>query len=286
MILRFDSLAIVAHLFKGSKALLAEMQILVILVLILSLAAAEDCTCGIEKVRNRIIKGRASQAYRMPWVVHVSSPASSCTGSLISPTFVLTAAHCVPKDASAANVFVSTYQGCEKWRLWGDYSRKHSVKQVIRHPGFTGFHNGNDISLLELNYPITHVMPVCLPKQPITHFSNLVSSGWGMVANGVTKAPSTCLNEADLTPVSDLVCRQRYGIPIERVMCAGGDAGTCQGDSGGPLMTRVNGLVIQAGISSFARSDCGIVSKEPSGFEKVTAHVDWLRQHGVPACYK
>ena len=70
------------------------------------------------------------------------------------------------------------------------------------------------------------------------------------------------------------------------VMCAGGDTGVCQGDSGGPLMSRANGLVYQAGITSFTREDCGIVTKSPSGFEKVVPHLDWIRRNSQGACFK
>lgn len=269
----------------------APVFLLLSLLHVVSLSYGQECKCGIESVNTRIINGRESVPYTYPWVVYIQKSeswfrGSACTGSLISENFVLTAAHCVPEDGDVKSMFISTYQGCDRWHFNWDFRNKYPVKRIIRHPGYGDVTNGNDIALLELKSPVKGVTPICLPKRSVNRFSNLVVAGWGMVGRGLEKVDSKCLNEVELAVVGDWTCVRHYGVPSNRVMCAGGKTGVCQGDSGGPLMTRVNGLVFQAGVTSFTRDDCGIATETPAGFEKVSAHLTWISSNSRGACFK
>lgn len=256
-----------------------------------SLSYGQECECGIESdyVQDRVIGGRKSEPYTYPWVLYVKSKVGECTGSLISETFVLTAAHCVPEDGDVRGLFVSTFQGCYRLQFWSNSDSKYFVKRIIRHPGYGKVTDGNDIALLELKNPIRGTMPICLPGRKIHRFSNLIVAGWGLVSQGLKRVrlvDNKCLNEVELDVVSDRKCHSLYGVNSAKVMCAGGETGVCDGDSGGPLMTRVRGLFFQAGVTSFAREDCGVATASPAGFEKVSPHLDWIASNSQDACFK
>ena len=245
------------------------------------------CQCGIENVRPRIINGRASIPYTFPWVVNIMQvgwfESMSCTGSVIAPDVILTAAHCVPQDQNPRNMYAFTYQGCGRQRMM--QGPRYGIARIIRHPKYEAVTGGDDIALLILQTRIPNAMPICLPTRDMS-FDNLLAAGWGKVNVGLEKKDSECLNQVDLAPVSSWLCWLYYRSDRSKVMCAGGETNVCQGDSGGPLMSRVNGLVYQAGVTSFTRDDCGIATKTPAGFERVFAHIDWIRQNVNGACFK
>ena len=261
------------------------------------LANEDTCQCGIENVSPRIINGRTSEPYTFPWVVFIEEKrpedTSSCTGSIISSQFILTAAHCVPDDNDARYMKVYTYQGCD--RPDAMYTAAHySVRKIHRHPDFNWqMGNGFDVAILELDQPIAlgaskEVMPICLTRNAQS-LTNHVVAGWGLTNSDYWKMESSCLLEADLELVSNYECRRAWpNAEMSRVLCGGGRVNVCQGDSGGPLMGRANGLVFQAGTMSHGRQDCGILTRTPSVFERTSYHIDWIKKVTAsdPVCVK
>lgn len=257
----------------------------------------EECVCGVESVATRIINGRRAVVGQFPWVVYIRQAGGwdSCTGTLITDRYVLTAAHCVPDHGDPWDMAVHVGQECGITRTW---SRVEPIKvsKVIRHPEYMGVSGtGYDIALLQLEKPKfgtsrSNIMPVCLTNKT-SSFDNYIISGWGLVNDGLVRVSNGCLNEADVNVLDPSECK-RYGNAFKRtdlIMCAGGESNICKGDSGGPLMSRSEGRVIQSGIASFGRADCSIATKTPSGFERVDQHIDWIRNHvteGGQICVK
>ena len=206
-----------------------------------------------------------------------------CTASLIAPSFVLTAAHCVSEDGDANGWYAYAVQGCPGFdpSNWGHAFR---VSRVMRHSSYKPIrdddYDGYDIAILELEEPMHHVIPVCLPFNHEIRFDNLVMAGCGLV-NGVHDhlKYNGCLNEAEVAVVPDSECQRHFYVARDRVLCAGGESGSCRGDSGGPLMTRKSGRLVQVGISSFSRRDCGVETKTPHAFERLAFHLPWIHEH-------
>ena len=114
---------------------------------------------------NRILGGVNVTTNKYPWVVSLHTANDSqhhCTGSIISRTAILTAAHCSKMfdDASSYLVVLGSYDySTAKYKIGG--------KKVISHPNFNKKDNVNDAMIIILKEPIEFsktVGPICLPS--------------------------------------------------------------------------------------------------------------------------
>ena len=274
---------------------ISSASLLILFLLLLSPCHGKECECGVEQLSPRIINGRIAQAGRLPWVVFILNRdlLMACSGTIVSEHDIITSAHCIAPKQNPNNLYVFIDQGCHKEHLFD--GRQLKVHHAWRHPDFLYRTGGNDIALLHLQRPLHFndtFMPICLSQDDLsqqTHDSMIVS-GWGLVNEGLQLTDNDCLNEAELEPVPDYVCRLHYGTYLDttRIMCAGGGSNICHGDSGGPLMVRRDGRVFLTGVTSFGRTDCGVATKQPAAFERVNAHFDWINKHALSArlCFK
>lgn len=235
---------------------------------------------------NRIVGGKESAVNGNPWQVSLQKPSGSsyyhfCGGSIISETYILTAAHCVENQNTGTWRIVI---GAHYIKSSSETGRQVlSVKRAVMHSAYNPSTFVNDIALLELSSKITfnsRAEAVCISKTAITAGENVRVSGWGTISSGGS-SPSE-LRQVTVPIVADSTCERSdyYGNEFDRttMVCAGlenGGKDSCQGDSGGPLVDeRSTGKWYLEGVVSWGYGCAG--PKKPGVYARVSNYHSWI----------
>ncbi|XP_070761592.1 ST14 transmembrane serine protease matriptase a [Enoplosus armatus] len=249
----------------------------------------ENCDCGRSMFKtSRIVGGQDAEEGEFPWQVslHVKSYGHVCGASLISPRWLVTAAHCVQNDGKTRFSHPSTWEAYLGLHMQGKIGSpvvKKNLKQVISHPNYNEYTFDNDIALMELDSPVTYsdyIRPICLPS-PQHDFptgNTVWITGWGATREGGFAAP--VLQKAQVRIINHSVCNDLMGGQItSRMLCAGvliGGVDACQGDSGGPLSSPAGSRMFLAGVVSWG-DGCARRNK-PGIYTTVTKFRGWIKE--------
>jgi secreted trypsin-like serine protease len=251
-------------------------------------ASAPAADARDQRARSSIIAGTGADISGFPYMAAVFLKGRMhCGGSVIAPTKVLTAAHCV-EGFNPAKMSVITGRSRLSDASTGQVT---GVAAAIPHPDYkqTQVH---DIGVITLATPVP-VQPIGLPTP--TDAATLGFPGQFMrVAGWGAKNPfgfnlAKVLKQTLEQIRSDARCRRAYRrlYQATAMICALGDklrrfgrpwihSTACSGDSGGPLVADTAEGVKVIGTVSFGGAFCGLASA-PTVYARVSDSLDFIR---------
>lgn len=207
----------------------------------------------------RTVGGGETSTSAAPWAVALTERGQQyCGGTLVAPTKVVTAAHCVlDPDTNRPRSLPDMGVISGRTDLRADQGQVSQVDHAWTHPEFTDYSSGNDVGVLTLKAPVPQdplPMVAANDESPYRPGTSGRIYGWGRT--GEQEPASPTLRSVDVPVQAGSECQRAYPEYSPRAMfCAGvpqGGSDACGGDSGGPYV--VDGQL--AGIVSYG-SGCG-----------------------------
>ena len=254
-----------------------------------ALRSAGPAKSELSEYQRKIIGGREVAPGEWPFVVWVDA-SYLCTGSLVAPNWVLTAAHCLVDDEGIVDEpgDVSVFLGYD-WDKGVCGNTREEIGRVIIHPDYDHRPRGSipDAALVE----ILQAAPAD-PIKLLTPEEEALYAPPGAIATAIGRGRQDdgslppVLRQVDLILWSTEDCRENSlweswesGVINESALCAGRveSKKPAIGDSGGPFVVPLPaGGWGQVGIHNLGSARSDSVLDYPSVLTRAAAIRDWV----------
>ena len=193
-------------------------------------SAAELCaSAGAQpKIFNGSDCANPNQSPVVQLVMQQSGGAFTCSGVMLTPTRVLSAAHCFPAGTQRVAAVLRTSAGD---------TQLVDATGWVNHPGYVESFSEivNDAAVVTLSAAMPNPTMPLLVSSPSRKGNGVYMAGWGLPSSNLA------VGYAVLTSVSELLLKVNF---------QGNLSDTCVGDSGGPVYRAVGGRQGVVGLTS------------------------------------
>jgi ribosomal protein L24E len=204
-------------------------------------------------------------------VINFGRQAGGCTGTVIAPRWVLTAAHCITDERLVA-------QAAGSFAYVGDVGflagRQIPVTALFAHPEWTA-RGDTDVALVQLG------ADAGVPSMPLASTTDgleqpgtaAVFAGWGTTSAVGDVDPAVL----QWTSMSIVAPSRAYPAQLGYVLATPPSSATCFGDSGGPLMATAGGVLRVVGVLS-GGAPCTPGSGIPDYYGSIPHALAWITE--------